>query len=139
MATSNTKKSAKSRDFRDASSIFVLTNQVSSESSESSSESKISFCKTPIHDDNYNLEHGEKRLLIFNQTKFPCYDIGLKDRKGVEQDTQAIIDTFNPLGFFIQEHENLTVAQIKHELLSLSSMDDLSCLIIFISTHGDKK
>ncbi|CAB4063724.1 unnamed protein product [Lepeophtheirus salmonis] len=71
---------------------------------------------------NYNLEHGEKRILIFNQTKFRGYDAVPKDRKGVEQDTQAIKDIFNPLGFFIQEHEYLTVAQIKHELLSLSNL-----------------
>ncbi|XP_040566358.1 caspase-1 [Lepeophtheirus salmonis] len=138
MLTSKTKKFNKSRDSKNASPVSVLINQENSESSESSSKSKILSCKTRIHDDNYNLEHGEKRILIFNQTKFRGYDTGLKDRIGVEHDTQAIKDTFNPLGFFIQEHENLTVAQIKHELLSLSSMDCLSCLVIFISTHGDK-
>uniref|UniRef100_A0A0K2UYK0 Caspase1like [Acyrthosiphon pisum] n=1 Tax=Lepeophtheirus salmonis TaxID=72036 RepID=A0A0K2UYK0_LEPSM len=128
-------KSNKPRDSTDASPISTLTDL---EYSESSSEFEILSCKSSIHDDAYNLEYGEKRLLIFNQTKFPCYDTCPNDREGVEQDTQAIKDTFNPLGFFIQEHENLTVAQIKHELLSLSSMDNLSCLMIFISTHGEE-
>ncbi|CAB4063726.1 unnamed protein product [Lepeophtheirus salmonis] len=105
MLTSKTKTFNKSRDSTDVSPEFPLTNEENSESSESFSEFQILSCKTRIHDDNYNLEYGEKRLLIFNQTKFPCYDNGPKDRKGVEQDTQAIKDTFNPLGFFIQEHE----------------------------------
>ncbi|XP_040566810.1 caspase-1-like [Lepeophtheirus salmonis] len=126
-------KSNKPRDSTDASPISTLTDL---EYSESSSEFEILSCKSSIHDDAYNLDNGKKLLLIFNQTKFPNHDTCPNDREGVEQDTQAIRNTFNPLGFFIEAYENSSVAEIKHKLLSLSKMDGLSCLIIFISTHG---
>ena len=89
--------------------------------------------------DYYDMSVGSRLALIFNHRKFdnthradPCYE-----RKGTEYDVKAINRVFGKqLGFTVVEHHDLTVSGIRLAMAELQAMQDISCVAIFILTHG---
>lgn len=54
----------------------------------------------------YNLSGGKKLAIIFNHEYFKN---GMGQRRGTDKDCQAIKNTFEKLGFQVQQHDDLTV------------------------------
>jgi len=64
---------------------------------------------------------------------------GMSQRRGTNKDCQAITRTFENLGFEVQQHDDLTNDKFKKKLDKIGKQNDLSCLALFILTHGEKK
>ena len=60
----------------------------------------------------------------------------MKERNGTEIDVQAICQTFAELSFEMEVLENPTYTEICQKLKSIQNMKNLSCLALFILTHG---
>ena len=58
-------------------------------------------------------------------------------RKGTEKDVQSITLTFAELQFEVEVLDNPTFDDIKFKLLQIQQMSNLSCLALFILTHGE--
>jgi len=84
----------------------------------------------------YNLLGGKKLAVIFNHEYFKN---GMSQRRGTNKDCQAITRTFENLGFEVQQHDDLTNDKFKKKLDKIGKQNDLSCLALFILTHGEKK
>ncbi|XP_008836995.1 caspase-8 [Nannospalax galili] len=84
--------------------------------------------------------------LIFNNNDFSKArkDIPklskIKDRKGTNQDEDALYETFTGLHFEVVPHKDCTAKQIHEVLESYQSMDhsNKDCFICCILSHGDK-
>jgi len=83
----------------------------------------------------YNLEHGRKLAIIFNHAIFKHDRVGA--REGTEHDVTAIKETFDGLGFEVHHHDDLTVDRIFQVLYNIQKEKDLSCLALFILSHGE--
>ncbi|KAI9564873.1 caspase 8 [Daphnia sinensis] len=72
--------------------------------------------------------------VIFNQQKFK----NSKDRKGSDQDRNALENTFKRLGFTTKVHENLSSFDVKNKIENLSDRDwdDYGCLVVCFLSHG---
>ena len=80
-----------------------------------------------------------KLALIFNHKQFDNTHRADEclERKGTEYDVKAIKGVFGKhLGFKVIEHHDLTVAGIRLAMAELQAMPDISCVAIFILTHG---
>ena len=84
----------------------------------------------------YNLSKGRKLALIFNHYKF--YDKLLTKREGTEADVKAIKQTFERLNFTPIVLNDPTTDEVLRELEGLRNMNDLSCLALFILSHGEE-
>jgi len=83
----------------------------------------------------YVLEPGRKLAIIFNHENF--LEDRMPKRTGTEQDVAAIKKTFEGLGFDVKNHDDLTVDEIFPVLYSIQRRKDLSCLALFILSHGE--
>ena len=83
----------------------------------------------------YNLEHGRKLAIIFNHAIFKHDRVGA--REGTEHDVTAIKETFQGLGFDVHHYDDLTVDRIFQVLHNIQHEKDLSCLALFILSHGE--
>ena len=83
----------------------------------------------------YVLEPGRKLAIIFNHENFQHERMA--KRTGTEQDVVAIKETFQGLGFHVENHNDLTVDRIFQVLYSIQKRKDLSCLALFILSHGE--
>ena len=83
----------------------------------------------------YVLEPGRKLAIIFNHENF--LNDRMDKRTGTEQDVVAIKETFEGLGFEVKRHDDLTVDRIFQVLYSIQKRKDLSCLALFILSHGE--
>ncbi|QQP52886.1 Caspase1like, partial [Caligus rogercresseyi] len=77
--------------------------------------------------DAYNLNQGERLLLVFNHNEYDS-SREIPPRAGTDRDLEAIRETFEALGFKIMECLNYTASKIEDKLLSISEMDNLSIL-----------
>jgi caspase 7 len=84
----------------------------------------------------YNLSRGTKLAIILNHSKYKDYR--MPDRNGTEHDVRAIQITFDLLEFKVEAYNDLTVDQITNVMLNLQARPNLSCLAIFILTHGEE-
>jgi caspase-like apoptosis-related cysteine protease len=92
---------------------------------------------TAMEDEDYDLSRGRKLAVIFNQHDFhPVQELSPRD--GTEMDCAALETTFQKLGFEVQRYDNLEVADIRHNMAKIQRTEDLSCLALFILTHGQK-
>lgn len=97
-------------------------------------EAKMSVDKDS---DEYNMMHPRRgKAVIFNHDIFNID--GINPRAGSDVDVKNLVQTFEILGFQSVVHNNLTFAQIKTEIGSLSAEDfsDADCLCITVLTHG---
>ncbi len=85
--------------------------------------------------DVYNLSQGQRLAVIFNHTFY--LNNHMEPRQGSDNDAQAIKQVFEPLQFHVQELTNPTVNQILNKLYEIQKLPDLSCLALFILTHGE--
>jgi len=83
----------------------------------------------------YNLSGGKKLAIIFNHEYFKN---GMSQRRGTDKDCKAIKTTFEKLGFEVQQHDDLTNDKLTKELDKIGKQKNLSCLALFILTHGEK-
>ena len=96
---------------------------------------------TPRDKDYYDLSprEGKKIALVFNHKTFdPVIRPELKDRDGTENDVKEIKEVFKKqLGFEVRVHDDKTVSEIRHIMADIPNQGDISCLVIFVLTHGD--
>jgi len=85
----------------------------------------------------YDLSRGKKLAIIFNHENFKRER--MNPRRGTDKDCHVIKNTFEQLGFQVQQHDDLTSDKIEKELDKIEKQQDLSCLALFILTHGEKK
>ena len=91
---------------------------------------------TPRDSPVYDVSQGIKLAIVFNNRKFK--DNRMKERNGTEKDVQAISQTFAELSFEIEVLENPTYTEICQKLKSIQKLKNLSCLALFILTHGEE-
>jgi hypothetical protein len=84
----------------------------------------------------YNVSKGTKLALIFNHSEFK--QNRMPERKGTEKDVQAISQTFAQLNFDPEVVDNPTHTQILGKLESIQKLKNLSCLALFILSHGEE-
>jgi hypothetical protein len=96
-------------------------------------------CITNLEDDVYDLSEGKKIAIVFNHEKFH-ESRGLSARRGTESDCQAIEATFKKLlGFNLRTYDDLKVDDIRQVIRGLQhSREQISCLALFILTHGEE-
>ena len=96
---------------------------------------------TPRDKDYYDLSprEGKKIALVFNHKTFdPVIRPELKDRDGTENDVKEIKEVFKKqLGFEVSVHNDKPVSEIRRIMAEISNLGEISCLVIFILTHGD--
>ena len=96
----------------------------------------------------YNISVGLKLLIIINNVEFNEYNKSQSDYKklpqrgGSNEDVRSIKRTFSGLqGWKVEEKHILqdqTKAKIKEKIESIQELKDLSCLAIFIMSHGSE-
>ena len=91
---------------------------------------------TPRDSPVYDVSQGIKLAIVFNNRKFK--DNRMKERNGTEKDVQAISQTFAELSFEIEVLENPTYTEICQKLKSIQKLKNLSCLALFILSHGEE-
>ncbi len=84
----------------------------------------------------YNLDDGIKLAIVFNHRTF----LGNRapERKGTDFDAAAIDATFKSLGFEVKVYTDLKVNEIHSVLLNIQIRRNISCLALFILTHGEE-
>lgn len=88
-------------------------------------------------DSTYNLSEGVRLAIIFNHSLYK--NDRMDARSGTEHDVSAIRETFETnLAFELDVHENPSVDQIVTTLFKVQERQDLSCLALFILTHGEE-
>ena len=96
---------------------------------------------TPRDKDYYDLSprEGKKIALVFNHKNFdPVIRPELKDRDGTENDVKEIKEVFKKqLGFEVRVHNDKPVSEIRRIMADIPNQGDISCLVIFVLTHGD--
>ena len=83
--------------------------------------------------------------MIINNVKFDKYNKGqpehkkLPERGGSNEDVRRIKETFSGLGWTVEEKyilQDQKEAKIKKKIESIQKLKDLSCLALFIMSHG---
>ena len=95
---------------------------------------------TPRDKDYYDLSprEGKKIALVFNHKTFDPVIKELKDRDGTENDVKEIKEVFKKqLGFEVRVHNDKPVSEIRRIMADIPNQGDISCLVIFVLTHGD--
>ena len=91
---------------------------------------------TQRDDASYDLTTGKKPVIVFNHVSYDGGD--LPKRNGTESDCQAILSTFHKTDFDVRIYDDLKFSQIEAVLRNLQQEANLSCLILFILTHGEE-
>jgi len=91
---------------------------------------------TPRDSPFYNVSKGIKLAVVFNHSEFK--QNRMPERKGTEKDVQAISQTFAQLNFDPEVLDNPTYTEILGKLESIQKMKNLSCLALFILSHGEE-
>lgn len=85
----------------------------------------------------YNLNEGVRLAVVFNHCFYK--DDRMDPRSGTDHDVSALRETFQDnLDFELEVHENPTVDAIFSTLIKVQERQDLSCLALFILTHGEE-
>jgi len=84
----------------------------------------------------YNIYEGRRLCLIFNHKKYK--ENRLDERNGTDQDVKSIHKTFKSLDFEVNVLNDPTYFNILISLNSVQKESNLSCLALFILTHGEE-
>ena len=93
---------------------------------------------TEKDEESYDLSEGLRLCIVLNHKNFdPRSDLG--ERRGTDVDCVAIENTFVKMGFAVRIFNDLTFDRIQSCLGQLQeNRVELSCLALFILTHGEE-